>query len=83
MDSHEHIWVPAGLSEYCEICHVYSSPELDNLERIKRRYNDMLADPEGTRHLLHLLSLGKGNRADFENMLDRIHMSRKAANART
>lgn len=52
---------------------------MDEIERLKifeRRYNDMIADPEGARHLLHLLSLGKGSAEDFGKMLDRIHISR-------
>lgn len=44
-----------------------------------RRFRLMLRDPEGARHLLHLLQQGKGDEAAFRKMLDRIVASREAS----
>lgn len=43
------------------------------------RYEWMLADPETARHLLLLLSQGKGDRDAFERMIDRIQTSKEQA----
>ena len=56
-----------------------SRSKLDRLLLFERRWNYVHEDPEGLRHLLHLLSLGKGDAADFDEMLDRIIRSRDAA----
>ena len=49
------------------------------LQVFERRYNDMIADPVGARHLLALLSAGNGTADDFGKMLDRISVSRANA----
>lgn len=44
-----------------------------------RRFRALLIDPEGARHLLHLLQQRKGDEAAFRSMIDRIEASREAA----
>lgn len=56
------------------------SARIRQLEKTEERMNTLLYDPVGGRHLLHLLSEGKGTREDFLTMLDRIKCSRNANN---
>ncbi len=44
----------------------------DELERLRRRWDQITGDPEGSRHLLCLLMPEKGTLDDFNTMIDRI-----------
>ena len=44
---------------------------LEEIERLRRRWDQITGDPVGSRHLLRLLMAG-GTPDDFDTMIDRI-----------
>jgi hypothetical protein len=56
-----------------------ASAEYQAMAAAAQRWHDACRDPVGTRHLLHLLSEGKGDIAALNSMMDRIRVSRDAA----
>lgn len=61
----------------CALSAIPSTPDADAV-----RFRQLMADPETGRHLLLLLSQGRGDEHSFRKMMDRIAASKEAANAR-
>lgn len=53
--------------------------ECDALRKDAERFEWVLTDPEGARHLLHLMQQGKGDKDSFRGMIDRILRAKNAA----
>ena len=62
-------------------CHGVAADRLAGAECAENRYNWIVHEPEGARHLLNLLREGKGNIESFGKMIDRIKASKDAARA--
>lgn len=58
------------------------TPTLDSIEQDAQRFRYLVSDPETGRHLLLLLSQGKGDAAALRRMIDRIQASKAAAIAK-
>lgn len=67
-----------GMKSYVELEQMISAltAELDSLRADKTRYEWLKDEPQGAQHLLNLLLQGKGTKASFDTMIDRIMKSK-------
>lgn len=64
--------------------HTYEAmqKEIERLRVFEDRWKEAHVNPVGMSHLLNLLDAGRGTHDDFDNMVDRVILSRALAAAK-